>query len=142
MSSQKAISYLVMAGNGAAMAVRQGDPDVLHHPLVLMIENVAMQDELADVALVARPHGNRVTRRGVGAGILNPQRVLPDILQSRILRVAVIIGTKGADIIAGRIDDLDDLERIDMDMERMADDLSVHSSTPPSGSVRSMRLVS
>lgn len=53
MSSQMAISYLAMAGNGAAMAVRQGDPDVLHHPLVLMIENVAMQDELADVALVA-----------------------------------------------------------------------------------------
>lgn len=98
-----AIDALMMAGNGATLAVRQGDPDVLHHALVLMIEDVAMQNELADIALVVRPHGDRVARRRIGAGILDPQRVLPDIFQAWILRIAVVIGAKRADIVAGRI---------------------------------------
>jgi hypothetical protein len=36
----------------AAFAVRQRDADVLHHSLVLVVEDVAVQDEGADVALV------------------------------------------------------------------------------------------
>src|SRR5688572_13819515 len=37
-----------------AVPIRQHDLDVLHHSLVLVIEDVAMQDELADVTQVAR----------------------------------------------------------------------------------------
>lgn len=90
-----AIDAVMMAGNGATLAVRQGDPDVLHHALVLMIEDVAMQNELADIALVVRPHGDRVARRRIGAGILDPQRVLPDIFQAWILRIAVRASCRG-----------------------------------------------
>jgi regulator of RNase E activity RraA len=37
----------------AALPVGQVDADVLHHALILMVEDVTVQHELADVALVA-----------------------------------------------------------------------------------------
>jgi hypothetical protein len=36
----------------SARPIRNGDPDLLHHALVLVVEDVTVQDELADVALV------------------------------------------------------------------------------------------
>jgi hypothetical protein len=39
----------------AALPIRQVDLHVLHHALILVVEGVAMQDILADVALIAGP---------------------------------------------------------------------------------------
>ncbi len=44
-----------MSVSNAALPVRNADVDVLHHALVLMVQDVAVQDELADIALVPRP---------------------------------------------------------------------------------------
>jgi hypothetical protein len=45
------VTSMVAMGD-AAMPVGERDADVLHHALVLVIEDVAMQHEIADVALV------------------------------------------------------------------------------------------
>ena len=43
----------MMAGGYASATVRQLDADILHHALILMIEDVAVQDEVADIAPIA-----------------------------------------------------------------------------------------
>ena len=49
-------------GRESALSIRQSDPDVLDHPLIFVIEYVAMQDEFADVALITRSSNHVVSR--------------------------------------------------------------------------------
>ena len=65
----------------SAMSIRQRDPDVLHHPLIFMIEDVAMQNEVADVALITRAYDDRVHPRwpALWGNVLDEERVLPKI---------------------------------------------------------------
>src|SRR5215475_3078477 len=67
---------MVAMGN-AAMAIGQRDANVLHHPLILVIENVAMKHEVADIALVAGAHHDRVLPRWTARQIFDEERVLP-----------------------------------------------------------------
>ncbi len=88
-----------------------------------------MQYVVADLALVAGAHHHGVgATLGSAAGgdqALDPQRVLPDSLQARILRVhcaaRVIDRPRQTHVLAVRVEDFDDLERVHMDMEGMTD---------------------
>jgi hypothetical protein len=73
----------------SAMSIRQRDPDVLHHPLIFMIEDVAMQNEVADVALITRAYDDRVHPRwpALWGNVLDEERVLPYAFESGVLRV-------------------------------------------------------
>src|SRR6202035_5751902 len=108
------------------MSIRQRDPDVLHHALVLMIEDVTVEHEVADVALVARADDDGVLARRSDRDVLDQQGVLPYALEAGILRIddriavlvllEVVDRARRADIrLAVRGNDPDDLERIDMD---------------------------
>src|SRR3954470_1201452 len=84
----------VVGVGDAALSVGNADGDILHHALVLMVEDVAVQDELADIALVPRPDDDLANAgRGVGQPrrrgdqALDPERILPDALQTGILRI-------------------------------------------------------
>lgn len=107
------------ASEGTALAVWQADADVLHHALVFVIEDVAVQHVFPDIALVASAHHNCVDAFRIGLGrdqTLNPERIFPNPLQPRILRVrratSIIDGPCEADIPAVRVENLDDLEGI------------------------------
>jgi hypothetical protein len=68
---------------------------ILHHALILVVKDVTMQHELADIALIARAdldgvHRGREFAREISPifdQILDPERVLPDAFQSGILRI-------------------------------------------------------
>src|SRR5215831_13604339 len=77
-----------------------------------MIEDVAMEDEVADIALIARSHDDLIIR-------LDEQRVLPGALEVCVLRIVALPG--GAHVVAARIEYLDHLERIHVNMERVTD---------------------
>jgi hypothetical protein len=42
----------VMWRRNTSCAIRKPDPNILHHSLVFVIENVTMQHEIADIALI------------------------------------------------------------------------------------------
>ena len=143
----------MMRSRDAAASVGNGDPDVLHHALILVIEDVAVEHEVADVALVARADGDGVMAGGpcakfftssvsfhtpfspgycgsiTGCRDLWKLSTAPGALTSVVPSGAMILTTwngltwmwKGW------------LARFDF---------SVHSSTPPSFRVRSIRLPS
>src|SRR5262245_43034401 len=98
-----------MVGRHDVGLIRHHDADILHHPLVLMIEDVAMEDKVADVASIACANHDLI------AAGLDEYRVLPDAFQVRVLRVASLAGA--ADVGPRRIEDLHDLERIDVNVE-------------------------
>ena len=99
-----------------------------------MIENVAVEHEVADVTLVPRAYGDGVLPPRPLRKILHEQGVLPHALEARILRIddrvavavllEIIHRAGGADIggAVGR-DDLDDLERVDVDVEGVAGEI-------------------
>ena len=41
-----------MAFTDSTTGVRQADPHILHHALIFVIQNMAVQDKVADIALV------------------------------------------------------------------------------------------
>lgn len=69
------LQSVMRTGNSAA-SIGHGNPDVLHHALIFVIENVAVEHEVADVALVDstkkqfRAHGHVL----VNAGYLEEDR--------------------------------------------------------------------
>src|SRR5215218_1604562 len=101
---------LVGCVDAGRRAPRQDDRDVLHHALVLMVEDMAVEHELADIALVAGAHLQRIA-------LLDPYRVLPHALEAAILRVGPGERVETADVAPLGIEDRDDLERIDVDVE-------------------------
>src|SRR5215813_7311375 len=70
----------------AALPVRDRDADVLHHALVLVDENVTVEDEVADVALISRTHDDDVVA-GRRLRLLDEQRVFPHALEIGVLRI-------------------------------------------------------
>lgn len=126
MACDQSMIRMTVAGR-AAVTVRNADADVLHHALVLVIEDVAMQHELADVALVAGAHIHLITlavirRCCIAYRALDEQSVLPDPLEAGVLLVILIgrvYGTRQRQVTAIGADDLLDLKRIDVDMERV-----------------------
>lgn len=93
------------------------DPYILHHALIFMVEDVAVQDEFADIALVFRPDANAVWRLVRIALLCDKKRILPRPFEAGIDRC--IAGIVCTDIIAKAIKNFDDLEGVDVDMERM-----------------------
>jgi hypothetical protein len=125
------VASMGMAASGGILG--QSDPNVLHHPLIFVIKDVAMQHEVADVAAIAGTH-----HHGVLAllciwrhGVFDPQRVFPHALEGTILGVnaasSIILGVGGADIPTRGIKDAHNLERVDMDVEGMAANGGVQS---------------
>ena len=82
-----------------------------------MIEDVAVENEFADVAAITRPDDHFIS-------LLNHESIFPDALEATIFRIKCLTITihsvRGADIPVVCIDNFDDLERIDVNMERMA----------------------
>src|SRR5260221_4525185 len=107
----------VVSDAHASLAVRERDADVLHHSLVLVVEDVAVQDVGADVALVARTHDQRVLPGRLAPEVLQPQRVLPDALQARVLRIhgaaRVVDRARPARVLAARVQEPTDTARAD-----------------------------
>src|SRR5262245_9337096 len=109
---------MVGDSGGTALAVWKADADVLHHALVFVVEDVAVQHVFTDIALVASAHHEGVNP-GTGVGIagskaeeaLHPQGVFPYALESRILGIhataRVIHRARRADILAIRVENLD-----------------------------------
>jgi len=54
----------MMPVDDTALAVGHRDADVVHHALILVIQNVAMQDEISDIALVAGEDDDRISPDG------------------------------------------------------------------------------
>src|SRR5271165_5717160 len=98
-------------GRESALSIRQRDPDVLHHPLIFVIEDVAMQDKFADVTLITRSSNHVVSR-------LYENRVFPNALKAGVLRIVRL--SVDAHILALGIEDRLDLERVHMNVERVA----------------------
>ena len=46
----------------------QGDTDVLHHPLVLMVQDVAVQHKVTNVALITGADDQRILARRIAGG--------------------------------------------------------------------------
>ena len=110
-------------------AIRDANLDVLHHALILMVENAAMQHILANAddepVIVCRwilQHWIAAELITVEIG-LDEDRVVPDALEAgELIIVVACAGRTGlTDIFPGRVKDCDDLERIDMDMKGMTD---------------------
>lgn len=64
-----ALWVLMMTLADASLAIGQADADILHHALVFMIQNMAVQDKIADVTLILSPHYDFV---GFAQCILHP----------------------------------------------------------------------
>jgi hypothetical protein len=95
-------------------AVRQGNADVLHHPLVFMVQDVAVQHEVADVALITGATSVYWPGGLPGGTRFSPIAYLPYALQRAVLRVGCvnrIHGIRGADVFSVGIRNLGDLER-------------------------------
>jgi len=109
---------------------RHGD-DVLHHTLVLRVEDVAVQDVLTDVAPVsgAEDHHIRSEVAVRPAHTLDPNGILPNALEPRVIGVRrasiVIDGVRRTYVFSVGIEDRDNLKRIHMNVERVAEDLRV-----------------
>src|ERR1700737_536383 len=127
------VRLLMMAWGDARGAIRNPDFHVLHHALIFMVEDVTVQDKLADVALIARANLDGVHRGCKLAReitrtcdqILYPERVLPYVFQARILRIGaagIVDGAGQAHVFPARIGDGNDLDAIAVGGERMADE--------------------
>jgi hypothetical protein len=94
----------------ALIAFRR-DPQILHHPMVAVEQDVAVHDEVAGEALVAGSKGNAQV-------MLDHYRVFPLTLETGV--VGIVSRTLGIGHVAAvSILDSDDLEWIDVDMQRM-----------------------
>ena len=118
----------MVANRVSSHSIWKADADVLHHALVFMVKDVAMQNIFADISLIAGANDDGVKSfwwRIRRYQALNPKGIFPNAFQTRILRVhlaASIIDRAGrTDILAIGVEDFDDLERIHMDVEWMAD---------------------
>ena len=99
----------------ATHSVRQGDADVLHHALILVIKYVTVQDKITDIALVPCARNDPVMPPVIILG--HKYCILPCALKAGIWRfIAFVIA---ADIITFGIINSDDLKRIDVDVEWM-----------------------
>src|SRR5439155_10992688 len=103
---------MMSAGRDASLAVRQGDTNVLHHSLIFMVEDVAVQDKIPNVPLISAARDRVITR-------LDEKRVTPDTFEVGVLRIVGL--AVDADVHAGGIADRHDLERVDVDMKGMSD---------------------
>src|SRR6516165_8861467 len=97
-----------------AHAVWDGDANVLHHALILMVEDVTMQNEVTDVALVACAYHDDVV-------LFHEQRVLPGALEIGVLGIVVLPGD--AHVLSVWIQNLHHLEWVDVNMERMVGEI-------------------
>src|SRR5215203_4368185 len=71
----------------------RSNPDVLHHALVFVVENVTMQNEISDIALITGSRLNRVAFRESGrieGRIFDKQSVAPDADLVAVLRVGAV----------------------------------------------------
>src|SRR5262245_33353672 len=91
----------------SAGAVWQDDPDVLHHAAILVIENVAVQHEVANVSPILCADGD-------GDFLRNEQRVFPDAFQVKEFRRRLL-----REILSVVLDHRQYLKGIDVDMKRV-----------------------
>jgi hypothetical protein len=102
-----------MTPGKTARTIRNLNFYILHHALILVIENVTMQDIFTNVALITGAYLDRIHRRRKLARKISwvADQVLYT-LQARILRVDLTPGiincTKKADVVAARVKDRDE----------------------------------
>lgn len=97
-------------GLDTTLAIGQHHLNICHHALIFMVKDMTMEYIFADVALIAGSRMNRDTRR-------EHNGIFPGSFHAGILRVSRIIDV---DFCIGRIvDDVDNLKRVDMDVERV-----------------------
>ena len=103
---------------------RRHDPQVLHHALVPVLDDMAMQHEISNEALVACSQHRLIAA-------LQRHAVAPLAAKARVVRIVCrAFGVDDVQAISVADRNLDDLERVDMDVKRVADEAGLQCPLP------------